>query len=54
MTRRTFLQKTGKLMLSLGLFAMLPTSWQRAMAQSRDLRFSPLARNRLPMLPFKP
>ena len=37
MTRRTFLQKTGKLMLSLGLFSMLPIGWQRAMAQSRDL-----------------
>ena len=32
MTRRTFLQKTGQIMLSLGLMPLLPHTWQRAMA----------------------
>lgn len=32
MTRRTFLQKTGQVMLALGLLPLLPHNWQRAMA----------------------
>ena len=36
MTRRTFLQKAGQVMLSLGLLPLLPHSWQRAMASPID------------------
>lgn len=37
MTRRNFLQKTGRLLLSLGLLPLLPHSWQRAMASPLSL-----------------
>lgn len=32
MTRRSFLQKTGQTLISLGIFSLLPISWQKAMA----------------------
>ena len=36
MTRRTFLQRTGQVLLSLGLMPLLPHAWQRAMASPID------------------
>ncbi|MBO6294108.1 MAG: hypothetical protein J6N51_17905, partial [Selenomonas sp.] len=36
MTRRIFLQRTGQVLLSLGLMPLLPHAWQRAMASPID------------------